>query len=435
MTEEEKKEVATFRFGVICDLGNPFNRELGEQEQLIRDKCGRRWRIPFSEKTRIGRSTILRWMRRYRESNGRLESLYPRDRSDEGKSRAIDEETSLSLIRLRQEMPCAPVRKLIEEMNRRKLVTPGISLARSTVYRFLHKNKLMFPMKRGPEDRRKFEAELPNDLWQSDVMHGPVVEYEGRKRKSYLIAVIDDHSRLIAHGKFYLSESLASYLEALESAFLKRGIPRKLYVDNGAAFRSRHLQYITASLGIAFIHSKPYKPQGRGKIERWFKTVRSDFLVSFNAKKLLELNDALDHWITEDYHRRKHSSTGMSPLGRFVSKMECLRPAPKNLKDYFRMVARRKVTKDRTVSLHGRLYEAPVVLIGKTVELLYHPGEYKHIEVRYGKLSYGVLNPVDLHVNCRVKRDRKNNIKMEISKDTSRYRGGRLLTEQKGDKR
>jgi hypothetical protein len=114
--------------------------------------------------------------------------------------------------------------------------------------------------------------------------------------------------------------------------------------------------------------------------------------------------------------------------------MECLRPAPKNLKDYFRMVARRKVTKDRTVSLHGRLYEAPVVLIGKTVELLYHPGEYKHIEVRYGKLSYGVLNPVDLHVNCRVKRDRKNNIKMEISKDTSRYRGGGFLQSKRGTK-
>jgi putative transposase len=118
-----------------------------------------------------------------------------------------------------------------------------------------------------PTDRRKFEAELPNDLWQSDVMHGPKVHVDGKRRKTYLIAVIDDHSRLICHGQFYLSEKLACYLQALEQALLKRGLPRKLYVDNGPAFRSRHLEQVTASLGIALIHSKPYKPQGRGKID------------------------------------------------------------------------------------------------------------------------------------------------------------------------
>ena len=169
----------------------------------------------------------------------------------------------------------------------------------STVYRFLHQQNLaQLPIKK-PVDRRKFEAELPNDLWQSDVMHGPKVNVNGKMRKSYLIAILDDHSRLIAHGQFYPSEALPSYLDAFENALAKRGLPRKLYVDNGAAFRSRHLEYISASLGIALIHSKPYTPQGRGKIERYFKTVRAQFLPCFKGQTLNELNEAFDCWLSD----------------------------------------------------------------------------------------------------------------------------------------
>ena len=121
-----------------------------------------------------------------------------------------------------------------------------------------------------------------------------MVESGSKMRKSYLIAFIDDHSRLVPYGCFYLSERLDSYLDALKWALLKRGLPRKLYVDNGPAFRSRHLEYVAASLGIALIHSKPYTPQGRGKIERFFKTVRSDFLTGFTGKSLADINEAFE---------------------------------------------------------------------------------------------------------------------------------------------
>ena len=117
-------------------------------------------------------------------------------------------------------------------------------------------------------DRRKFEAELPNDLWQSDAMHAIKITSEGRLRKTYLFAFIDDMSRLVPHAEFYLREHLDSYSDALRRALSKRGLPRKLYVDNGPTFSSRHLGHVTASLGIALIHSQPYQPEGRGKIER-----------------------------------------------------------------------------------------------------------------------------------------------------------------------
>jgi len=299
-------------------------------------------------------------------------------------------------------------------------------LNNSTVYRFLHQQNLaQLPIKK-PVDRRKFEAELPNDLWQSDVMHGPKVDFNGKMRKSYLIAVIDDHSRLIAHGQFYLSEALNSYLEAFENALAKRGLPRKLYVDNGAAFRSRHLEYISASLAIALIHSKPYTPQGRGKIERFFRTVRGQFLTGFKGQTLKELNESFEHWLSNIYHQRKHSSTKQTPIERFAANLQCLRAAPDNLHDYFRKVARRKVNKDRSITLNGRLYEAPVALIGKRVELLYHESQPEQIEVQYQNKSFGMLVAVNLNVNCRIKRDKNNNPQIHSNTKLNEYGGGKL---------
>jgi transposase InsO family protein len=430
MTEDQKKRMAVFRFGVIHDLINGNDVNQGHQEALIRQKCARKWEIPYSEKTRIGRSTILRWVRLYRLSNGKIESLYPAERSDRGESRAMDEETILSLIRLRQEMPKATTAVLIKTMADRGLVASGTELNLSTIYRFLHQHNLMKTSSHQPEDRRKFEAELPNDMWQSDVMHGPLIASGGKMKKSYLIALLDDHSRLITHGEFYLSEGILSYVDALENALLKRGLPRKLYVDNGPAFRSLHLEHITASLGIALIHSRPYKPQGRGKIERFFKTVREAFLAGFRGETLDDLNMAFDVWLTDVYHARKHTATGQSPFERFTSNMACLRAAPADLRDHFRKAARRTVAKDRTLTVGGKLYEAPVALIGKRVEILYHDSEPDRIEIRFGKQSYGYLLPVDIHVNCRVKRYNHKTV-LEAADGQKPYRGGKLWSGKK----
>jgi putative transposase len=425
VTEEQKKRVAVFRFGVIHDLVNGNGADQGSQEELLRQKCARKWEIPYSEKTRLGRSTILRWVSLYRLNNGKIESLYPGDRSDRGESRALDEETTLSMIRVRQEIPKATAPVLIKTMEERGLVTLGAELKLSTVYRFLHQHNLMKTDSHQPEDRRKFEAELPNDLWQSDVMHGPLIGSGGKMKKSYLIALLDDHSRLITHGEFYLSESILSYVDALEQALLKRGLPRKLYVDNGPAFRSLHLEHIAASLGIGLIHSRPYKPQGRGKIERFFRTVREEFLVGFRGKTLDDLNMTFDRWLSDLYHVRKHTATGQSPFERFTSNMACLRAAPVDLRDHFRKVARRTVAKDRTLTINGKLYEAPVPLISKRVEVLYHDSDPDRIEIRFGKQSYGYLVPVDIHLNCRVKR-RDGKTVLETPVVQNLYKGGRL---------
>jgi putative transposase len=175
-------------------------------------------------------------------------------------------------------------------------------------------------------------------------------------------------------------------------------------------------------------------PQGRGKIERWFRTVRDQFLQGLRGETLEELNLALECWIRDVYHNRPHTSTGQSPLRRFSDHSECIRLAPKALDDSFRKSARRRVAKDRTISLNGRLYEAPVTLIGKQVLLLFHQNDPQGVEILFDHKSHGLLTPVDLHVNCRVRRDKDRGIEIDPSDRKDKYHGGGLWSLKKEDK-
>jgi len=423
MNEEKKKQVAIFRFGVISDFVSPARLDWGECARLLTEKCARQWQIPFSTRTRLSPATIRSWIRAYEKGGQRLEAIYPHSRSDRGAGRALDPETTLALIGLRREMPRATVRSLIRTAQQRGVVDCEQHLAESTLWRLLKREGLMERAEQAAVDRRRFEAELPNDIWQSDVMHGPAVCAQGKNRKAYLIAFIDDMSRLICHAQFYLSENLDRYLDALRQALLTRGLPRKLYVDNGPAFRSFHLHQITASLGIALIHARPYQPQGKGKVERFFRTVRSDFLPAVRTQSLNDLNLALDCWLRDVYHNREHRSTGQTPLARYAAHCECVRAAPKDLQDHFRKQARRRVAKDRTVALAGRLYEAPIALIGKQITLLYHAHDLARVEARHDAKSYGLLTAVDLNVNCHVQREKDT---VKIHTEPRALSGGKL---------
>jgi putative transposase len=421
MTEKKNQQIAVFRFGVIHEFigGAILCRE--EKQRLLQEKCARKWSIPYSSRTRISENTIYRWIRRYQKSGGKIESLYPGKRSDQGSSRNLDDETIAVIVNARRQQPHIPVPLLLAQLKGQCRVPNNVGL--TTIYRLLHRHELMQKAPT-PEDRRKFEAELANDIWQSDVMHGPKVPVDQKERKTYLIAFLDDHSRLIVHAAFYLSENLGAFMDAFEKALSKRGLPRKLYVDNGAAYRSHKLEFTCASLSIALIHARPYKPQGKGKIERFFKTVRSQFLPAADTSGLDQLNRSLHQWLENVYHQRKHSSTGMTPFSRFARNLACIRQAPRNLTDHFRKAVYRTVAKDRTITLDGHLFEAPVVLIGKRVLLLYHEHDPEKVEVFFKQTGYGYLVPVNLHVNCRVKRQRNEGT--EIESRPGSYKGGVL---------
>lgn len=443
MDRELRQQIAVFRFGVIADLVNRKGASRGEQEARLRELERREWQIPGTSRTRLTRATVLRWTALYERSGGSLESLEPQPRADRGKSRAFDEEFEAALIALRREMPAVSLPVFYKFARSRGVIPPDRTPSKDSLYRLFRRHGLERDT-RLPEDRRKFETELVNDLWQSDCMHGPRVVHEGKMRKSYLFAVIDDHSRLVPYARFSLAENLASYRDCLVGALARRGLPRKLYVDNGPSFRSSTLKYACARLGIALLHSRPYMPEGRGKIERFFLTVRTQLLPTLPESITLEdLNVELQQWLDGEYHVRRHSSTAQTPTERYLAHLSLLRAAPKDLLDYFRTPVRRKVDKDRTVTLNGRLYEAPVGLIGRTVTLLYHPSEPSRIEIFCEDRSAGFLVPLNLGANSRVRRTTREHLELEPADKprsssaspqppTASYRSGSLFDTQGG---
>jgi transposase InsO family protein len=429
MNEELREQIALFRFGVIAPLINRKGLGWGEREELLRHIISKQWQIPGTVRTSIGRATVRRWVSCH--ERGGIDGLKPRLRSDRGSTRCVDSETEQALLQLKQELPEASLPVLLKVARERKIIGYEFSVSLQSIYRMFQRHGVDKPDE-PLIDRRRFEAEMANDLWQSDCMHGLRVMVEGRLRKSYLFAIIDDHSRLIPHAQFYLRENIDSFRDCLIQALQKRGLPRRLFVDNGAPFRSHRLKYACARLGIALLHTTPYSPESKGKVERIMRTIRMQFLPLLPQQLTLEtLNRKLKAWVEEEYQKRKHSSTGQSPLERYLNQLALLRPAPKDLLDYFRIPVTRKVDKDRTVSLNGKLYEAPLGLVGKQVMLLYHEHDPQRIEVIYDERSWGFLVPLNLNANSRVKRinSRQTELKQapESPKEPPSYSSGSLF--------
>jgi transposase InsO family protein len=401
--------VALFRHALIGDL---VHEHQGLYARL-RAKADRDYEIPFSKRRRVAVETLRDWLRLYRK--GGFEALLPRPRSDNGLCRALPRELSDWLVEYKDSHRELTVPKLLEKAEEMGKVEEGLQLSAATVHRLLAQHGLNRSENadRG-NDRRHFEYEQAGELWMSDVMHGPsVVVGDKKKRKSYLIGIIDDATRLVPYAAFALNENTASYLPVLEQALLRRGVPKRLYVDNGSVFRTHHLAVVCARLGITLIHARPYQPQGKGKQERFFRTARMRFLAGIAPESLTSLaalNQAFWAWVEGEYHRAPHRGLdGECPQDRWAERSGDVRTAPSGLGDLFLFEQKRKVHKDRTVSLDGVMYEVGAELVGETVLLRYDPQRKgKPVQVwRNGKFLQEA-KVVDAYANCFVRRDRKD---------------------------
>ena len=245
-------------------------------------------------------------------------------------------------------------------------------------------------------DRRRFAFRDAGELWMSDVMHGPKVTDGRRRRKTFLIAFIDDATRVLPFAAFAHAENTTAFLPVFKHAIVRRGLPMRLFVDNGANYRSQQLALVCAKLGIALIHARPYQPAGKGKIERFFRTLRAAWLRHLTPEattSLDTLNRTLWAWVEGEYHQSPHRGLdGRTPLDQWALAGHNVRYPDRSLDldDLFLFEAKRRVMKDRTVSLHGRLYEVDAVLVGETVTLRYDPDAppARPIEVVHEVLSH-----------------------------------------------
>ena len=342
-----------------------------------------------------------------------LDGLKPRPRSDKGTSRVIPEPVQDVLLALRRERPKASVGSLIRATRLSGQVAADVPLKPSTVYRLLEAHGAApQPPGKAQRDALAFTYPYAGDLWMSDAMHGPRLQEPGRRRgsKSYLHATLDDASRVVPFGAFYPAENSACFQDAFKQGLLRRGIPRRLYCDNGSMYRHQHLQIVCATLGISLIHSRPHQPRGRGKIERFFRHVRSAFLPHLSEAHLAELaalNRVFWAWLEAEYHQTPHRGLqNRPPLERFLDDSLRLRPAPEDLERLMRMKVTRRVARDRTVRLDGRHFEAPDGFAGETVDVLYNPYDPTrpvHLR-RPGQSEEHRLRLLDLELNARLRR-------------------------------
>src|SRR5215472_11451562 len=325
--DAKAEKIALFRYGVIASLVlEPLPR--GELTRRAQEIAARHFDIPHSKRSSISEDTLLAWALRYRR--GGFEALAPQPRRDRGQSRTITPQLADLIERLKRENPHRTGTTLLREV----ALSSGqgtAGLSASTLYRFLKQRGLSARQLLALPAHKKFEAQHANQIWQSDVLYGPYVQRPGGgKRQAFLHATLDDASRLIPHAQFYADQGLDTFLDCLRQAVAARGLPVRLYVDNAQVFRSPQLARIAASLGMLIVHTPPYQPEGRGKIERFFRSVRQQFLNNLDRKQTLaleELNQRLWAWL-DVYHRTQHSSLGTTPLLRWQRDIEHIRQLP-----------------------------------------------------------------------------------------------------------
>jgi len=280
------EKIALFRYALIAPLVLE-TLPRGELTRRAEEIAARKYEIPYSQRISLSVDTLLDWALRYRR--GGFPALAPQPRCDRGQSRVVPPQLAELIERLKRENPHRTGMTLLREL---ALVSgtdsPVISAA--TLYRFLKQRGLTTRQLLAAPAHKKFEAERSNQIWQSDMLFGPYVQRPGGGRmQAFLYAILDDASRLIPHAEFYAHQGLDAFLDCLRQAVAARGLPTRLYVDNAKVYRSSQLARIAAAIGILITHTPPYQPEGRGKVERWFRSVREQFLANLDAQRTLSL--------------------------------------------------------------------------------------------------------------------------------------------------
>ena len=367
---DRQREVALFRYSLIREAADT-ELSHAERGELVRELASRDHAGPGGRRVRVARNTIDRWIRTYRV--GGFDALAPSMRNCE----PVTPLAQLELAeKLKREVPgrtAAQVAEVIRSVE-------GYGPSERTIQRLFARLGLNVRPDGTPAQAfGRFEAANVNDLWTGDALHGPKVA----GHKTYLFAFIDDRSRALVGYRWGHSEDTVRMEAALRNALASRGIPRAVYVDNGSAFVSSQLLRAMATLGIRLVHSRPRRPQGRGKIERFFATVRIQFLVEVEARgvaDLAELNRLFAAWVETVYHRRTHTETGQTPLERLLAGGPPALPTPELLHEAFLWSETRVVTKVATVSLHGNTFEVDAALIGHRVEVIFDPFDLERID-------------------------------------------------------
>lgn len=363
-------------------------------------------------------STLEGWLYTFRKEGFR--GLCRPTRKDKGTRKALSPAACEALLQWRRQYPQVKVKVLVRQLVEQGLLQAG-TFSLPSVYRLLAEAGLdPRSMKHNPHPgsgpisgpTKAFECAHSNELWMTDMMFGPTLTLaDGKVVQTRLFGLLDDCSRLVPHAQYYEAEKLSCFLDTFRQGLARRGLPEKLYTDRGKIFTSQHLQIVCANLDVRLLHAKPYAAWSKGKQERFFRTLQEDFearLIFDPVHSLPELNQRLWRWIESEYHQRAHRAlNGQCPAQRFTERAVHLRTADPQT-DWLRLFltrTQRRVRLDATVSLEGQLWEVPVHLRGRLVQLRYDPFGWERVEVWLNDVFVALAKRCDKQLNSKTYSD------------------------------
>lgn len=403
--ETIREQVALTRFKAVNHIDELVRNGIPLAEAL-RQAALRPW--PDESGRCYAPRTIEDWY--YAHRRGGFGALQPRRRADRDRSRVIDDQTAEWIIEQVSRYPGIQVKVLYDHWTEEGRSLPSLR----SVYRHLKRRGYdraslrKGRLETGPT--KAFEAPGVNDLWMVDFSPGPRLRTDTGVLGTHLCVLVDDCSRLIPFAAYFEKADTRAFMHTLREALLRRGLPRKLYTDQGKPFVCHHTRVVCANLGIRLLHAKPYHSWSKGKCERLIRTIQQGFestlrIEGNRAGSLVELNRRLSLWIQTVYHQRVHSATGTTPENRYQEQLDRLRRLecePFGIDHLFYTRLERTVRKDGTVRIDNSLFEVDLSLRTQRIELRFDPFSFARIEVWHQDRFTGCAKPCNLNLNSYI---------------------------------
>lgn len=404
--DKAKNSIALFRYGLISSLVNNTYEEKSKEE-YFRKVAMKNYELNGKE-IKFKPDTIKKWYLDYQKLG--YNGLIPKTRTDLNTSRKISSEAQQKIIDYKNNYPHISGTLIYQKLIEDGYIKEDL-VSKSTILKFIRDNYLLFGDD-GKIDRRAFEMEFANDMWDADTSHGPFLTINNKKIKTYLIAIIDDASRLITNAKFYYEDNAINFQATFKEGLKKYGIPKRIFLDNGKTYKNEQLSIICANCGIDLVYTRPYSPESKAKIERWFHTMKETWMRGINwedIKDLDELNEMLNEFITE-YNNKIHSSLknnddNISPKERWFKDQDKIKKIDNNLIDeYFLHTAYPTIRTDSIAHIKKLEYEVPTKYIGRKITVKYDFSDRSKAWIYQDGNKIETIKLVDKIANSKIRR-------------------------------
>lgn len=406
MEQEKKQQIALMRYSAIAPLITGAQDDVGSLSAYFRDVSAKGTRLPDGTIHHFAPATYEKWYYMYKKDG--FNALLPSSRSDCGKSRKIDEDIREQISYLKKNYPRISAAAIHKQLQDTGTIRSG-QISESTVCRFINQLSLQEKFTSN-QDMRRYERPHINEVWCGDSSVGPYLKTpDGKKHRVYVIALIDDASRFILGADVFFNDNFVNLMSVMKSAVSKYGKPMIFNFDNGSAYKNKQMELLVARIGSVINYCKPYSPTQKAKIERWFRTLKDQWMASLDMRdfhSLEELRGSLRTYITA-YNQRPHSALkGISPQERFFQEPELIKRLPDDLiENSFLLEIERRVSADSVVVIDQVEYEVDYRFAKQRITLRYTPD----LESIYVVEPDGTLTPVHLlnkQENSKIKRDK-----------------------------